>query len=551
METDAPRLGSGNLIMFRTLVFFLLILTCAVSMPCQSAAQNTTQVGADAAPFASNLFQGHFSGEKNAVIQPGDRLVVRLWGPVTFDGVLTVDPEGFITLPDNVRLMVQGLGQLPKTSGTSDSSVGQATALEQAISSKLKAGGQTGQAPAGETGVYARLLDSQPVTVLVTGFVPQPGSYSGTAKDTVLAFLDKAGGIDPARGSYRRVRVLRQGREVAMVDLYPFALEGVLPQVRFQDGDTVVVDERGPVVTVSGSTRHAARFEFTESPFTGDQLLKLANPLPGTTHAALTGTRSGSPYSLYLPLDGFRAIQLAGGDTVRLQADRAGDTITVETQGAVRGGARIPVRRNAKLRDVLPYIAVDPDRANLDGLHIKRKSVAARQKKAIEDSLRRLEQNAYTATSASAEEAQIRAKEAEMLSSFISKAREAAPDGVVVVGKNRDLALEDGDVIVIPEKTDVVLVSGEVMMPQAMVWDADRELKAYISSAGGFSNRADTDSILVLRPGGNVLRKPQAILPGDQILVLPVVESKTLQGVKDIAQVLYQVAVACKVILDF
>lgn len=548
METHAPHLGQGDLTMFRAFLLFVLMLACMGSVN----AQPLVQTGSDAAPFAANLFQGNFSGNKNAngpVVQPGDRIVLRLWGPRTFDGVLTVDPEGYITLPDNARLLVQGIIQTPaaETSETSGTS-GTGTALEQAITSKLKAGGHT---DASGLGVYARLLDSQPVTVLVTGFVRQPGSYSGTAKDTVLTFLDKAGGIDPARGSYRSVRVLRQGHEVAAVDLYPFVLEGILPQVRFQDGDTVVVDERGPVATVSGSARHVARFEFTATPFTGDQLLKLANPLPGTTHAALTGTRSGSPYSLYLSLEGFRAIQIVGGDAVRLQADRAGDTITIEAQGAVRGGARIPVRRNAKLKDVLPYIAVDPDRANLDGLHIKRKSVALRQKKAIEDSLRRLEQNAYTATSASSEEAQIRAKEAEMLSTFISKAREAEPDGVVVVGKNRDLALEDGDVIVIPEKTDVVLVSGEVLMPQAMVWDEDRELKAYITAAGGFSNRADTDSILVLRPGGNVLRKPQVILPGDQILVLPEVESKTLQGVKDVAQVLYQVAVACKVILDF
>lgn len=548
------------MIMLRTLAISLCMLALAASEPAQSVAQTpvvtANQAGSEVAPFAANLFQGHFSGEKNAtapVIQPGDRIILRLWGAVSFDGVLTVDSEGFIPLPDNVRLLVQGLTQTSQVSGNSGDSGEQATALEQAISSKLKTAAKAsdGQAQPEETGVYARLLDSQPLTVLVTGFVPQPGSYSGTARDTVLAFLDKAGGIDPARGSYRNVRVLRQGREVAAVDLYPFALEGVLPQVRFQDGDTIVVDERGPVVTVSGAARHAARFEFTGATFTGDQLLKLASPLPGTTHAALNGTRSGSPYSLYLPLDGFRSMQLAGGDTVRLQADRAGDTITVEAQGAVRGGSRIPVRRNAKLKDVLPYIAVDPDRANLDGLHIKRKSVASRQKKAIEDSLRRLEQNAYTATSASAEEAQIRAKEAEMLSTFIAKAREAAPDGVVVVGKNRELALEDGDVIVIPEKTDVVLVSGEVMMPQAMIWDKDRKLKAYISSAGGFSNRADADTILVLRPGGDALRKPEIILPGDQILVLPSVESKTLQGVKDIAQVLYQVAVACKVILDF
>ena len=164
----------------------------------------------------------------------------------------------------------------------------------------------------------------------------------------------------------------------------------------------------------------------------------------------------------------------------------------VEAQGAIRGASRFPVRRNTRLHEVMSYIAVEPGRANLEGLYIKRKSVAVRQKKAIEDALRRLEQNAYTATSASSDEAQIRSKEAEMLSNFISRAKEVQPEGVVVVGTKgniADLALEDGDVIVIPEKTDVVLISGEVMMPQAIVWNKDKDMDDYIKGAGGFSNR--------------------------------------------------------------
>lgn len=140
-----------------------------------------------------------------------------------------------------------------------------------------------------------------------------------------------------------------------------------------------------------------------------------------------------------------------------------------------------------------------------------------------------------------------------MLSNFVAKAREVQPEGIVVVGNKgtiTDLALENGDIIVIPEKTDVVLISGEVMMPQAIVWNQDKDMDDYIHDAGGFSNRADTSKMLVIRPSGEVFTNPSPIYPGDQILVLPRVESKNLQAVKDISQVLYQIAVACKVILD-
>ena len=88
------------------------------------------------------------------------------------------------------------------------------------------------------------------------------------------------------------------------------------------------------------------------------------------------------------------------------------------------------------------------------------------------------------------------------------------------------------------------------MMPQAIVWSRDKDLDDYIDGAGGFSNRADTSNLIVVRPSGEVIPRASRIEPGDQVLVLPRVESKNLQAVKDISQVLYQIAVACKVILD-
>lgn len=501
-----------------------------------SASRQASDVDKESRPFGSNLFQGHFSQSKtNTSIQSGDRLVVRLWGSKNFDGILTVTPDGMIHLPEFENIPVGGLPVDPKDQ------------LEQALQSKLHAAGIA------DVQLYVRPLDIQPISVFVTGFVPNPGSYAGTPSDTILSFLDQAGGIDFQKGTCRAVKLIRQSQEVGTFDLYPFLLKGSLPYVRFQDGDTIVVGEKGPSVVVTGEARNAARFEFKKNELTGAALSDLADPLPRASHVSLVGARNGAPYNLYLPLQEFHNLRLENGDQIRFLADNSGDTIMIEAQGAIRGASRFPVRRNARLRDIQSYIAVEPGRANLKGLYIKRRSVAVRQKKAIEDALRRLEQNAYTATSASPDEAQIRAKEAEMLSTFIAKAREVEPEGIVVVGYKgniADLALEDGDVIVIPEKTDVVLISGEVMMPQAIVWNRDKDIDDYIHDAGGFSNRADVSKILVVQPSGEVFTNPSRIYPGDQILVLPKVESKNLQAIKDISQVLYQIAVACKVILD-
>ena len=507
-------------------------LCCATLMLCGRARAQGAAVP-ETPPFGSNLFQGNFAQGKSALtLQTGDRILLRLWGEKTFDGVLEIDADGNITLPD--------IGAVPMAGLPGEQ-------LEQAVRSKLGASGIS------DIQIYVSPLDMRPVSIFVTGFVPKPGNYTGSPSDTVLSFLDRAGGIDSTRGSYRNIRLMRKGEKVATFDLYPFVLHGAIPYIRLQDGDTIVVGEKGPSVIATGEVRNSARFEFTPGNVKGTDLIALADPQPRASHVSITGARKGAPYNLYLPLREFRSLRLANGDQARFLADTPGDTIMIEAEGAIRGASRFPVRRNATLRDIQNYIAVDPDRANLQGLHIKRKSVAVRQKKAIEEALRRLEQNAYTATSSSSEEAQIRAKEAEMITSFIAKAKEVRPEGVVVVGSQgitANLALEDEDVIVIPEKTDVVLISGEVMMPQAIVWSEDKSLNDYIRGAGGFTNRADTSGLIVVRPSGEVVPDASDIEPGDQVLVLPRFESKNLQVIKDISQVLYQIAVACKVILD-
>lgn len=57
------------------------------------------------------------------------------------------------------------------------------------------------------------------------------------------------------------------------------------------------------------------------------------------------------------------------------------------------------------------------------------------------------------------------------------------------------------------------MISGEVIMPQAVVWNEKRDMEDYIRSAGGFSNRADTSNILVVHPDGEVTPKAKRYFP--------------------------------------
>lgn len=504
-----------------------LLLLCLLLLPQAAYAADAPE------PYGANLFQGNFGqGAAAGAMAPGDRVVLRLWGgSLNVDTVLEVSPAGQLDIPEVGQLNVTGLAQ---------------DKLQDALRSKLAASGHA------DSQIYLAPMDAQPITLFVTGNVPKPGRYSGSAADPLLSYLDKAGGIDAGRGSYRNIQVRRNDQVVTTVDLYPFIREGSMPPIRFQNGDIIVVPDKGPTVTVTGKVRTSARFELPEGNTSGASLLKLVDPDSSASHIAIKGVRNGKPYNTYLPLGELASLQLADGDTIELLADAAGNTITVTVQGAVRGATRFPVRRGARLDEVRNFIAVEQGRADLNGMYIKRKSVAARQKKAIADSLRRLEESALTASSASTEESQIRAKEAEMIAKFVERAKAVEPEGVVVLSDGQkigDITLEDGDVIVIPAKSDVVLVSGEVMMPQAMLWSKKKDLDDYIKGAGGYNSRADQDTVLVMHPNGSVSHDGDNIRPGDQILVMPRVASKNMQAVKDISQVMMQVAVSARAIL--
>ena len=118
-------------------------------------------------------------------------------------------------------------------------------------------------------------------------------------------------------------------------------------------------------------------------------------------------------------------------------------------------------------------------------------------------------------------------------------------------GQVSDLWLEDGDVIVIPQKSNVVMVTGEVVLPKAVAYEIGMTLDDYLASAGGVSARANDEQILVAKQNGEVgLVDNLGIEPGDRIIVLPKVDSKGMLLAKDIMQIIYQIAVSTKIAVD-
>lgn len=484
-------------------------------------------------PFGSNLFEGGFRAERedglnpDYLIQPGDRISLVVWGAMSFEGEVAVDAQGNIFLPNVGPVRVAGIRNEDLTKR-----------IDSAIRTVFTE----------NVNIYTNLQSTQPIVVFVTGYVKNPGSYAGISSDSILYFLTRAGGVKREQGSYRNIVVKRNGKVVTTADLYEFLLSGDLPSVQFRDKDTIVVGPRGGTVAVSGEVQNPFVFEFPGHEIAGSELMQFSRPLAHASHATLTGTRSSGPIASYYSISEVSSRAFVDGDHLKFDADQREDTILVRVEGSHLGPSRFAVPRDTTLLELLDHIEVDPRLADVESVSIRRKSLAERQKTTLEDSLRRLEAAVVGASSQTDEEAQIRLAEANLITSFIKRAREVEPQGVLVVSRNgtvSDIHLEHDDIITVPSRRQTVLVSGEVMVPQAIVYSSENDLMDYIDTVGGFTDRADHERILIARLNGEVVTSEGAdVRSGDEILVLPKVPVKSLQIGKTITQILFQVALS-------
>ena len=497
----------------------------------------TAYLPSENAMFGEQLFQPGTAQtygvgfNENYEIAIGDRVALRMWGAYSYQDVQVVDAQGNVFLPN--------VGPVPVAGVRNDdlNSVIQA-AIRQVYRENVE--------------VYATLEASQPVRVFVTGFVRAPGQYPGVAADSVLGFLLRAGGIDPSRGSYIDIRLLRGGEERASFNLYDFLLDGRLPQVQIQDGDTIFVAARHNAARVSGDVFNSYGFEFNSREISAEELLEFAHPKPGATHVSVVHKVGTRQFSEYHPIDELDGVFLRAGDQLAVVTDLNITTILVRVDGAIDSSRMLTLPYGSTLEDALAEIEPKPE-ANPDAVQLFRESVAEQQRRMLDLSLRVLERSALTARSMTTEEAALRTQEAEQIIRFIDRAREVRPRGQVVLA-NRESAMEtllqDGDVLVVPERSSIVMVHGDVTRPTAVVYDRDSKVRDYVELAGG-TIQDGNERILLLRQDGTFVRgdraRPQ---PGDEILVLPKVGAKNVEIARGISQILFQIAVVARVALD-
>lgn len=496
--------------------------------------------GPATAVFGASLFvarpgAGGEGANPNYVIGAGDRISISIWGAVDAQAQAVVDPEGNIFLP--------GIGPV-RLGGV------RAGDVQRVVEEQVR------RIYTQQVQVYAVLLTPGRVGVFVTGFVRMPGRHQGSGGDSVIDYLARAGGVDPSRGSFRDIAIVRGDQTVARVDLYDFLLRGRLPRIQFQEGDTIIVARQRRLVGADGAVRNNFLFEVPTggSTLSGAALIDLAAPLPAATNAVVRGSRDSRPWSRYATLDELRRLTLQDQDVVSFISDIPAPTIRVSIEGSRIGPSVLIADRDIGLCQLLNHVEVDPALADPAQVFLLRPGLAAQQRRAINEALDRLERQLFLSMSATQSVAQVRAREAELIGTYIQRGRRVQPEGRLVVsdgsGRCQDVRLVDGDVIVIPERSDTVLVVGEVVSPQPVVVRPGMTMDDFIGQAGGRSQRGDRGSIMIRRASGQVILEPQQPpRGGDELIVLPYLDPLFFQVAADILNVVFQSALAARTFL--
>jgi protein involved in polysaccharide export with SLBB domain len=486
------------------------------------------------------------------LVQPGDEVLLTVWGSVDADMRLVVDRTGRISIPRVGAIAVAGVKQsdLPDVIGRRFAQVFKNFQLSTSL-------GQL-----------------RGIRVYVAGYVARPGSLTVSSLSTLVNALMRSGG-PTAAGSFRNVQ-LRRGREVVTsLDLYDLLLKGDRSADRvMQPDDVVYVGPVGPQVAVIGSVNQPAIFELKAGETIND-LVQMAGgfgAVADTTRLAIERlderntvriTQIEIPQGQATPLRNGDVLRAFNSTAVALPIQRQNKRVRVEGEVVRPGEYVLPPQ--SSVADALQAAGGLTPAAYVFGTEFSRESVRITQQDNYERALRDLETEFAKATStqrtSNADEAAAQTARASGTTRLIERLRAIRPTGRVVLQLRPDstalpeLALEDGDRLYIPPRPTTVGVFGSVFNGGSYLYASSRSVDDYLNLAGGPTRGADQGSVFVIRANGSVVSSPQGrgwfasrrdltavrAEPGDTVFVPEEINKTTfVQDAKDWTQILYQ-----------
>jgi protein involved in polysaccharide export with SLBB domain len=498
--------------------------------------------------------QRDFAAPSTATVPPdyrlnvGDAIVIYLTGSVEGSVEREIDTNGNIFLPSVGNVAVAGV----RFADLRDK-------IAQAIGRQYRGY---------SVGVGIKKLRG--VRVYVTGFANNPGAFSVSSLSTIANAVFQAGGPSSG-GSFRSVKLYRNGREVADFDLYELLRGGSrVNDAVLQNEDVLFIPPAGDQVAVIGSVHQEAIYEAKRGETLEQVLADAGGPNVLADASRLIVYHANDDHNLG-PRQVSRGLaastEVVGGDIIQMLSTGslvrpiAQQSVLVRVEGEVNRPGNYYVAPNTQLETVMSMAGGMTNRAYPFGAKLSRQSVRDQQREGYAEAIKQLELTlaaapltADSSLNAGEREAQIAGARA-----VLAKLKETEPDGRVVLNiapaaarLSSNILLENNDTIYVPPRSTTVGVFGAVYRPASFNLGDDRPLriKNYIDRAGGTIRGADRGGIFVVRANGEVVSRERGalnayVLPGDVIFVPVKTNSGTFwTKLRELSTSLFQVGLS-------
>lgn len=399
------------------------------------------------------------------------------------------------------------------------------------------------------------ILDRYANRVELKGAVYRPGMFAiGDGLKTVRDLIDKADGV--TEDAYTdRVLLYREGPEkqleVVALDLKDI-LRGAAPDITLKRNDMLVIssvnelEERGDVY-IGGQVARPGAYPYAANSTVEDLIFQAGGLLEGASTARVdisrrivdpSATEATNQLAQEFTVSIENGLAIGKGKGFRLKPyDRVevrrspgyAPQETVAIDGEVLFAGTYTLRkRNERLSEFVTRAGGLIDGAYIKGAHLSRR-LSESELVARKEALRLAMSNNSENMGDSIAIDKIDLSNMYNVGIDLEKAL-ANP------GSDYDLVLMPGDSLYVPEKQSTVKISGDVMFPNAVIYEPGKKLSHYINQAGGYGQRAKKGKAFIVYMNGTVARAKRntPIEPGCHIIV----PSKPQNGGTDWSKIL-------------
>lgn len=399
------------------------------------------------------------------------------------------------------------------------------------------------------------ILDRYANRVELKGAVYRPGMFAiGDGLKTVRDLIDKADGV--TEDAYTdRVLLYREGPEkqleVVALDLKDI-LRGAAPDITLKRNDMLVIssvnelEERGDVY-IGGQVARPGAYPYAANSTVEDLIFQAGGLLEGASTARVdisrrivdpSATEATNQLAQEFTVSIENGLAVGKGKGFRLKPyDKVevrrspgyAPQETVAIDGEVLFAGTYTLRkRNERLSEFVTRAGGLIDGAYIKGAHLSRRlseSELAARKEALRLAMSNNSEN--MGDSIAIDKIDL----SNMYNVGINLEKALANPG-----SDYDLVLMPGDSLYVPEKQSTVKISGDVMFPNAVIYEPGKKLSHYINQAGGYGQRAKKGKAFIVYMNGTVARAKRntPIEPGCHIIV----PSKPQNGGTDWSKIL-------------